>query len=89
MAKKSLIARQAKRERLTQKYAQRRKELKDSQDYEALDQLPRNSSAVRLRNRCQITGRGRGYMRRFGLCRILFREMASEGKIPGIRKASW
>ena len=89
MAKKSLIARQLKRERLAQKYAERRKALKEAQNYEALDKLPRNSSPVRLHNRCQITGRSRGYMRRFGLCRILFRQMASEGKIPGIRKASW
>ena len=89
MAKKSLIARQLKRERLAQKYAERRKALKEAQNYEALDKLPRNSSPVRLHNRCQITGRSRGYMRRFGLSRIMFREMASEGKIPGIRKASW
>ena len=74
---------------MVKKYAERRKALKAAGDYEALDKLPRNGSAVRLHNRCKITGRGRGYMRRFGLCRILFRDMASDGKIPGIRKASW
>lgn len=89
MAKKSIIARQIKRKRLVQKYAERRKKLKAAGNYEALDQLPRNSSSVRLHNRCKLTGRPRGYMRRFGLCRILFREMAGEGKIPGVRKASW
>ena len=89
MAKKSVIARQAKRERLVARYAERRRELKKAGDYERLDQLPRNSSAVRLHNRCKLTGRPKGYMRRFGICRGQFREMSAEGKIPGIRKASW
>ncbi|MCS6822483.1 MAG: 30S ribosomal protein S14 [Microscillaceae bacterium] len=89
MAKESIKARQRKRERLVAKYAKKRKELKEKGDYEALDKLPRNASPVRLRNRCKLTGRPRGYMRRFGICRNMFRLMASEGKIPGITKASW
>ncbi|MCS6928985.1 MAG: 30S ribosomal protein S14 [Saprospiraceae bacterium] len=89
MAKKSVIAREQKRARLVAKYAELRKRLKEAGDYEALDKLPRNSSPVRLRNRCMLTGRPRGYMRRFGLCRVKFREMALQGKIPGITKASW
>ena len=89
MAKLSVIARQRKRERMVKKYAERRKALKSSGDYVGLDKLPRNSSSVRLHNRCKVTGRSRGYLRRFGLCRIIFRDMASDGKIPGIRKASW
>ena len=89
MAKKSWTARQKKRERLVAKYAAKRRELKEQGDYEGLQKLPRNSSRVRLRNRCQITGRSRGYIRTFGLSRIVFRNMAREGKIPGIRKASW
>ncbi len=89
MAKKSWIARQKKRERLVAKYAAKRRELKEQGEYEALQKLPRNSSPVRLRNRCAITGRSRGYIRIFGVSRIIFREMAREGKIPGIRKASW
>lgn len=89
MAKKSIIAREAKRERLVEHYAEKRKALKDAGDYQALDLLPRNSSKVRLKNRCQITGRPRGYMRHFGICRNVFREMALDGKIPGVKKASW
>mgnify|MGYP001303175206 CR=1 FL=1 len=89
MAKKSVIARQRKRERLVEKYSELRKKLKAEGDYQALDLLPRDSSKVRLRNRCNITGRGKGFMRMFGISRIKFRELASNGKIPGVRKASW
>ncbi len=89
MAKKSVIARNEKRKRLVAKYAAKRAELKANGDYLELQKLPRNSSPVRLRNRCSITGRGRGVYRKFGLCRNIFRQMALEGKIPGIRKASW
>ena len=89
MAKKSWMARQKKRERLVAKYAARRREMKEAGDYEGLQKLPRNASPVRLRNRCPITGRSRGYIRMFGISRIVFRDMAREGKIPGVRKASW
>jgi small subunit ribosomal protein S14 len=89
MAKKCLIARQVKREKVVAKYADKRAKLKAEGNYEALDKLPKNASPIRLHNRCQITGRPRGYMRKFGLCRNVFREMASDGKIPGITKASW
>jgi small subunit ribosomal protein S14 len=89
MAKKSVIARERKRERLVAKYAKKRAELKAAGDYEALDKLPRNASPVRLHNRCKLTGRPRGYIRKFGVCRVVFRDMANEGKIPGITKASW
>lgn len=89
MAKKSIIARERKRARLVAKYADLRKRLKEAGDYEALDKLPRNASPVRQHNRCMLTGRPKGYMRRFGLCRVKFREMALEGKIPGVTKASW
>jgi len=89
MAKNSIIARQKKRERLVAKYADKRKALKAAGDYEALDRLPKNASPVRLRKRCSITGRGRGYIGDFGVSRLVFREMALFGKIPGIRKASW
>lgn len=89
MARKSLIARQAKRERMVAKYAELREKLKAEGDWEALDKLPRNSSPVRLHNRCKLTGRPKGYMRKFGVNRVTFREMALNGKIPGITKASW
>ncbi len=89
MARKSLIAREAKRRKLVDKYAQLRKELKENGDYEALQALPKNSSPVRLRNRCMVTGRPRGYYRKFGISRLLFREMALRGEIPGIKKSSW
>ncbi len=89
MAKKSIIAREKKRERMVAKYADLRKQLKEAGDYEALDKLPRNASPVRKHNRCKLTGRPKGYMRRFGICRVKFREMALEGKIPGVTKASW
>jgi small subunit ribosomal protein S14 len=89
MAKESVKARQRKREKMVAKYADRRAALKAAGDYKAVDQLPRNSSKVRLKNRCQLTGRPRGYIRYFGLSRVMFREMALNGKVPGIRKASW
>ena len=89
MARQSVIARERKRQRLVDKYAEKRAQLKAEGDYEALDKLPRNASPVRLHNRCKLTGRPRGYMRKFGISRVTFREMASQGKIPGITKASW
>lgn len=89
MARKSVIARQAKRERMVAQYAEKRAALKAAGDYEALDKLPKNASPVRLKNRCQLTGRPKGYMRHFGICRNIFRDMALDGKIPGVRKASW
>lgn len=89
MAKKSVIARQKKREVLIAKYADVRAKLKAAGDYEGLDKLPRNASPVRSKNRCQLTGRPRGYMRKFGISRVAFREMALNGKIPGVTKSSW
>ncbi len=82
-------ARQAKREKMVAKYAAKRAALKAAGDYEALQALPRNASPVRLHNRCKISGRPKGYMRQFGISRINFREMASAGLIPGVKKASW
>ena len=82
-------ARQAKRERMVAKYAAKRAALKAAGDYEALQALPRNASPVRLHNRCKISGRPKGYMRQFGISRINFREMASAGLIPGVKKARW
>lgn len=89
MAKKSIIARQAKREKTVAKFAEKRAALKAEGNYAALDLLPKNASPVRLKNRCQLTGRSRGYMRHFGVSRIMFRDMALQGKIPGVTKASW
>jgi len=89
MAKESIIARERKRERLVTKYAGKRAELKAAGDYTGLDKLPRNASPVRLHNRCKLTGRPKGYMRKFGISRVTFREMAAKGMIPGITKASW
>ena len=89
MAKTSVIARQTKREKLVALHATKRKALKEAGDYAALDKLPRNSSKKRLHNRCKLTGRPKGYMRRFGLCRVKFRDMALEGKLPGVTKSSW
>ncbi len=89
MAKESMKAREVRRFKLSQKYADKRARLKEEGDYEALSKLPKNSSPVRLHNRCKITGRPRGYMRQFGISRITFREMASTGLIPGVKKASW
>lgn len=89
MAKKSWIAREEKRERLYEKYKEKRQQLKEEGKWVELQKLPRNSSPVRQNNRCKLCGRQRGYLRQFGVCRICFRELALEGKIPGIRKASW
>jgi small subunit ribosomal protein S14 len=89
MAKKSIIAREIKRQKMVAKYKELREKLKKEGDWEALDKLPKNSSAVRLHNRCKLTGRPKGYMRKFGINRVTFREMALAGKIPGITKASW
>jgi small subunit ribosomal protein S14 len=89
MAKESLKARERKRQALVDKYAEKRKALKEAGDYLGLDKLPRNASPVRLHNRCKLTGRPRGYMRKFGISRVTFREMASAGKIPGVTKSSW
>ncbi len=89
MAKESIKARQRKREAVVARYAEKRKALKEAGDYEALDKLPRNASPVRLKNRCQLTGRPKGYIRYFGMSRVIFRDMALDGKIPGVKKASW
>jgi len=89
MAKLAVIARQTKREKLVATHASKRKALKEAGDYQALDKLSRNASPVRLKNRCKLTGRPRGYMGKFGVCRNVFREMASQGKIPGLTKSSW
>ena len=89
MARKSVQARQVKREKLVAKFAERRAQLKAEGDYEGLDKLPKNASPVRLKNRCGLTGRGKGYIRFFGISRVKFRELASDGKIPGIKKSSW
>lgn len=89
MARKSLIARENKRQRMVAKFAEKRKQLKEEGRWDELDKLPRNSSSVRLHNRCLLTGRPKGYMRMFGISRVTFREMALAGKIPGVTKASW
>jgi small subunit ribosomal protein S14 len=89
MAKESMKAREVKRERLVEKYAEKRAALKAAGDYEALQKLPKNASPVRMHNRCKLTGRPRGYMRQFGISRVMFREMANNGLIPGVKKASW
>ncbi len=82
-------AREVKREKLVKKYAEKRKRLKEEGDYEGLQKLPKNSAPVRLHNRCKLTGRPKGYMRTFGISRVMFREMANKGLIPGVKKASW
>ncbi len=89
MAKESMKAREVKRLRMVNQYKDKRARLKAEGDYVGLSRLPRNSNSNRLHNRCKITGRPKGYMRQFGLSRITFREMASAGLIPGIKKASW
>ncbi|MCF6183933.1 MAG: 30S ribosomal protein S14 [Bacteroidales bacterium] len=89
MAKESMKARERKRQKMVDKYAEKRAKLKAEGDWEGLQKLPKNSSKVRLHNRCSITGRPKGYMRQFGISRITFREMASDGLIPGVKKASW
>ncbi len=89
MAKESMKAREVKRLKLVEKYAAKRAALKEAGDYVGLSKLPRNSNPIRLHNRCKLTGRPKGYMRLFGISRITFREMASQGLIPGVKKASW
>ena len=89
MAKESMKAREEKRANFVAKYAAKRPALKEAGDWAALDKLPKNSAACRMHNRCSLTGRPKGYMRMFGISRIQFREMASNGLIPGVKKASW
>jgi small subunit ribosomal protein S14 len=89
MAKKSWIARNAKRIKTEAKYAEKRKALKEAGDYEGLQKLPRNASPTRIRKRCSLTGRPRGHVGKFGVSRIKFRELALDGKLPGVKKASW
>jgi small subunit ribosomal protein S14 len=89
MSKESIKARELKRIRTVEKYAEKREALKAAGDYEALQKLPRNASPIRVRNRCKLTGRPRGYMRQFGISRVMFRKLALEGKIAGVTKSSW
>ena len=89
MAKESMKAREVKRAKTVAKYAEKRKALKEAGDYEALQKLHRNASPIRMHNRCKLTGRPRGYVRTFGISRVMLREMANQGLIPGVRKASW
>lgn len=89
MAKKSVVARNEKRKRLVEKYQQKREELKEAGDWEGLQKLPRNSAPTRVVNRCSQTGRGRAVYRKYGICRNVFRQLANEGQIPGVRKSSW
>ncbi len=89
MAKESMKARERKRAKMVAKYAEKRKQLKAEGNYEALQELPKNSCPTRIHNRCMISGRPRGYMRQFGISRIDFRILASQGLIPGVKKASW
>ncbi|MFB5675241.1 30S ribosomal protein S14 [Paenibacillus terreus] len=89
MAKKSKVVKELKRQALAAKYAAKRRELKEKGDYAALQKLPRDSSPVRLHNRCSVTGRPRGYISKFKVSRIVFRELAHSGQIPGVKKASW
>ena len=89
MAKNAVKVRDLKRRKLVEKLAAKRAELKAKGDWEGLDKLPRNSSSVRLHNRCSLSGRPKGYMRTFGISRVLFRKMANAGLIPGVKKSSW
>jgi small subunit ribosomal protein S14 len=89
MAKKSKVARDKKQRELVARYAKLRRELKEEGNFEALGKLPKDASPTRLKNRCELTGRPRGYMRKFGMSRIAFRELAHKGQIPGVKKASW
>ena len=89
MAKESMRAREVKRKKMVAKYAAKRKALKEAGDYQALQKLPKDASPIRMHNRCKLTGRPKGYMRTFGVSRVTFREMANQGLIPGVRKASW
>ncbi|MBM7602537.1 small subunit ribosomal protein S14 [Metabacillus crassostreae] len=89
MAKKSKVVKELKRQKMVEKYAEIRSELKEKGDYTALSKLPRDSAPSRLHNRCQVTGRPRGYLRKFAMSRIAFRELAHKGQIPGVKKSSW
>ena len=89
MAKESMKAREVKRKKMVAKYAAKRKALKEAGDYQALQKLPKDASPIRMHNRCKLTGRPKGYMRTFGVSRVTFREMANNGLIPGVKKASW
>jgi len=89
LAKKSKVVKEKKRQELVEKYAELRRELKEKGDYEALRKLPRDSAPTRLHNRCELTGRPRGYLRKFKMSRIAFRELAHKGQIPGVKKSSW
>ena len=89
MAKESMKARELKRQKLVEKYAEKRAALKAAGDYEGFQKLPKNASPIRLHNRCKLTGRPKGYIRQFGISRVMFREMANKGLIPGVTKASW
>lgn len=89
MAKKSKVAKFQKQQKLVEQYAALRQELKEKGDYDALNKLPKNASPTRLNNRCELTGRPRGYMRKFKMSRIAFRELAHKGQLPGVKKASW
>jgi len=89
MAKESMKAREVKRAKIVAKYAEKRKALKEAGDYEALQKLPKNASPVRMHNRCKLTGRPKGYVRTFGISRVMLREMANKGLIPGVKKSSW
>lgn len=89
MAKKSKVVREKQRQAIVAKYTELRRELKEKGDYEALQKLPRNASPTRLKNRCELTGRPRGYLRKFKVSRIVFRELAHQGQIPGVTKSSW
>jgi len=89
MATESMKAREVKRARIVAKYAEKRKALKEAGDYEALQKLPRNASPIRMHNRCKLTGRPKGYVRTFGISRVMLREMANKGLIPGVKKSSW
>ncbi|MDZ7771465.1 MAG: 30S ribosomal protein S14 [Balneolaceae bacterium] len=89
MAKKAWIARNEKRKKTVKKYAEKRRKLKEEGKWEELQKLPRDASPTRVNNRCSLTGRSRGYIRKYGVSRIKFRELALDGKIPGVRKASW
>jgi small subunit ribosomal protein S14 len=89
MARSAVKARELKRAKTVAKFAEKRAKLKAEGDYQGLDKLPKNASPVRLHNRCRLTGRPKGYMRKFGINRVTFREMASDGKIPGVTKSSW
>lgn len=89
MAKKSKVIKERKRQQVVTKYAEKRRELKEKGDYEGLQKLPRDSSPTRLHNRCAVSGRPRGYISKFGVSRIVFRELAHKGQIPGVKKSSW